>query len=253
MLIKQLRLYTLFILYIATAITAYAQRDEVEQNRPYTDLRPLHFGIVVGTNLQDLELSNVGPQQLTMPDGSVKAANIYCDQHNWDVGFNVGVLAEARLNEYFALRFAPQLYFGTRGLKFINFDQKDEYGATKTETESVKSVYVGADLDLIYAAKRHNNHRPYLMAGIAPMFNLSNKSSKYLHMKGNEVFFEVGLGCDFYLPFFKLRPELKFMLGLSDCLKKNRLNDIKDETILPYAASVNKGTSKLIVLSFYFE
>ena len=250
---SRLKIYTLFILYIVTALTASVQHDEVEKNRPDTDLRPLHFGIVVGTNMQDMELDNVGPQRLTMPDDSEMQSKIYCDQHNWDMGFNVGVLAEARLNEYFALRSAPQLYFGSRNIRFINYGQTNSEGGLKTEVETLKSVFVGADIELIYAAKRHNNHRPYIMTGIAPMFNLSSNSSHYFQMKTAEVFFEVGLGCDFYLPFFKLRPELKFMLGLSNMLKDNHPNGIKDETIFPYAASVNKATSKMIVLSFYFE
>ena len=32
------------------------------ENKPYIDLRPMHFGIVIGFNTQDIELENVGPQ-----------------------------------------------------------------------------------------------------------------------------------------------------------------------------------------------
>ena len=64
-----LRLYTLSIYIIAAAATLHAQERRV-QNRPYTDLRPFHLGIVVGTNVQDLEFDNVGPQTLTLQDGT---------------------------------------------------------------------------------------------------------------------------------------------------------------------------------------
>lgn len=47
---------------------AHAQIRTV-QNRPYTDLRPFHFGVVVGTHLQDMELTNVGPQTYIGEDG----------------------------------------------------------------------------------------------------------------------------------------------------------------------------------------
>ena len=47
---------------------AMAQTRTVE-NRPYTDLRPFHFGIVAGTHLQDLEFVNVGMQTLVNEDG----------------------------------------------------------------------------------------------------------------------------------------------------------------------------------------
>lgn len=242
------RLYTLFIYIIGFAASLYAQERTV-QNRPYTDLRPLHLGIVVGTHLQDMEMENVGEQMLTINDGTQMQSMVSCDQHNWDIGFNVGVLAEARLNEYFAFRAAPQMYFGTRNLMFLNYNKPQQDGSPYKEHQALKTVYIGMNLDIIYAAKRFNNHRPYLMAGIAPVTNLSTKGSDYIQLKKSDVFLEVGMGCDFYLPFFKLRPELKFMYGLTNSLNK----DQQDEIALPYAASVRDARSKMIVLSFYFE
>ena len=47
------------------ALTISAQSDRLVQNKPYIDLRPVHFGILVGTHLQDLELENVGPYIMT--------------------------------------------------------------------------------------------------------------------------------------------------------------------------------------------
>lgn len=246
------RLFTLFIYMILGAVALNAQERTV-QNRPYTDLRPFHLGIVVGTHLQDLEFENVGMQTLTMEDGSQMVANVSADQHNWDVGFNVGVLGELRLNEYFAFRMAPQLYFGTRNIAFYNYNRLAENGVPYQERQSLKTVYVGADLDFIYAAQRFNNHRPYIMAGLAPVMNLSSGTGDYVRLKKSDVFLEVGMGCDFYMPFFKLRSELKFMYGLSNCLDNSHLATMRNDSALPYAASVSKAHSKMIVLSFYFE
>lgn len=234
-------------------LSASAQRDEVVQNRPYTDLRQLHFGIVVGTNVQDLKFDNVGPQVITFADGTQQESLVTCDQHSWDIGFNVGVLAEFRLNQYFAFRAAPQLYFGTRNLKFRNFSKTDVTGAPLVENQLLRSVLVGADLDIIYAAKRHNNHRPYVMLGLAPLFNVSTPANDYLRLNAADVYLEMGIGCDFYMPFFKLRPELKFMLGLTNCLNTKHSETMLDETMLPYSRSVNRARSKIISLSFYFE
>ena len=225
--------------------SASAQEERV-QNRPYTDLRPLHFGIVVGTNMQESEFGNVG--LTTLKNG--EQSEIYCDQDSWDVGFNVGVLMEARISQHLAFRAAPQLYFGTHNLRFVNKLHPEEDREPKKQ--ALKTVYVGANLDLIFAAQRWNNHRPYLMAGIAPMINLTTNTNEYVKFKKSEVFVEVGMGCDFYLPFFKLRPELKFMYSLTNALDTKR--DIKeDNPILPYSSAVNKATNKMIVLSFYFE
>lgn len=246
------RIYTLFAALIITLSAANAQEKRA-QNRPYTDLRQFHLGIVVGTHLQDLELENVGPQTITAPDGTVIDANVSVDQNNWEPGFNVGVLGELRLNEFFAFRMAPQLYFATRNITFRNFNANTEGGEQSQIRESMKTVYVGGNFDLIYAAQRFNNHRPYLMMGIAPMMNLSTGSSDYIRLKKSDVFFEVGLGCDLYLPFFKLRPELKFMYGLSDCLDTSYIPGMNNNAALPYAKSISNAHSKMIALSFYFE
>lgn len=246
------RFFTLFIYSILTVLSLHAQERTVE-NRPYTDLRPLHLGIVVGAHLQDLEFQNVGQQMLTLEDGTPITSNVSCDQNNWDLGFNVGVLAEVRLNQFFAFRAAPQMYFGNRNLTFLNYTSPDENGTPHKETQSLRSVYIGADLDFIYAAQRFNNHRPYIMAGLCPVWNLSSKASDFVQLKRSDVYLEVGLGCDFYLPFFKLRPELKFMYGLSNCLDKDHIKTFNEASTLPYAASVSSAHSKMFVLSFYFE
>ena len=248
---NHLRRY-IYILLCALPLFATAQERTV-QNRPYTDLRPLHFGIVVGTNMMDTKMRNVGMQTLTLKDESQMQSLVTVDQTNWDPGFNVGVVAEARINEFFAFRMAPQLYFGTRQLTYRNFLKSQTEGYTVLEKQSLKTVYVGADCNLIFASRRFNNHRPYVMAGLAPVFNLSSKKSDYIQLKGYDVFFEVGMGCDFYLPFFKLRPEVKFMLGLTNSLSTSHQNTMRDADLMPYAASVDKIKSKMFVLSFYFE
>ena len=243
---------TIAVLSLLSIVSLQAQEKTV-QNKPYIDLRPLHFGVLVGTHLQDAEFSNVGPQLITNEDGSQSTKLITCDQDNWNAGFTVGVLAEARINEYLAFRFAPAMYFGTRHYTFLNHTDKLEDGRNIQEQQEMKSVYVAASCDLIYAAKRFNNHRPYLMAGVTPMFNLTGDSEDYLQFKKSECLLELGVGCDFYLPFFKLRPELKFMLGLSNALDTKHYTTLQDKNMLPYSCSVNKAKSKIIALTFYFE
>ena len=67
------------------------------------------------------------------------------------------------------------------------------------------------------------------------------------------MFASVGVGCDFYLQYFKLRPELKFMFGLTNSFNSNHVKNIRDKAMLPYATSIDNAQSKMIVLTFYFE
>ena len=71
-------------------------------------------------------------------------------------------------------------------------------------------------------------------------------------VKPFDCYVEVGLGCDFYLPYFKLIPELKFCFGLANLIKKDR-KDLTDQSLLKFTQSVDKITSRMIVLTFYFE
>ncbi len=223
------------------------------QNRPYTDLRPFHLGIIVGTNMQDLEFNNIGPQVITDENGVETPYTITTDQDRWDQGFHVGVLGEFRLSEHFQFRIAPTLYFGSRHISFNNMDPQSTADTLISRQQTLKSVYIGCSADLIFASKRLNNHRPYIMLGLNPMINLTNSSNDYIKLKRYDVYFEAGLGCDFYLPFFKLRPELKFMMGLTNALDTDHASQLRDETMLPYTQSVNKARSKVIALTFYFE
>ena len=91
------------------------------------------------------------------------------------------------------------------------------------------------------------------MAGINPMMNLSGKDEDIVRLKRFDCYLELGMGCDFYLPFFKLRPELKFMYGLTNNLNTSHINNMQDKNMKIYSNSVNKARGKMIVLTFYFE
>lgn len=228
-------------------------QDATVQNRPYTDLRTLHFGVLVGTHLQDLEFVNVGPQVITADDGTTSEQTIVMDQDRWDAGFTVGVLGELRLNTYFQLRVAPAMYFGTRHLTFHNLSELDNNGNPREQRQELKTAYISTAFDIIAAAPRFNNHRPYVLAGINPMINLSGRDDDYIKLKRFDTYIELGVGCDFYLPFFKLRPELKFMYGLTNCLDTNHSSRMRNSEKIPYANSVSEAHSKIIALTFYFE
>ncbi len=110
---------SIFLVMLAFNLAATAQQRTV-QNRPYTDLRPFHFGISVGTHAQDLEFVNRGEQTVVAEDGTSSKQTITTDQDRWDMGFNVGVLGEMRLSEHFQLRVAPTMYFGSRHIVLLN-------------------------------------------------------------------------------------------------------------------------------------
>lgn len=236
----------------ALALAAPAQERRA-QNKPYIDLRTLHFGILVGAHLQDIEFDNVGPQTITAADGTQTVQTILCDADRWNPGLTVGVLADLRLSQHLNLRFTPAMHFGAKHLTFRNLTELDDQGRPTERTQDLKNTYISFPVDIKFSAQRFNNHRPYVMAGINPMLNLTGKDQDYIRLKRFDTMVEVGVGCDFYLPFFKLIPELKFCYSLGDCLDHNHANDLQDANMRAYTNSVGRGKNKMVVLTFYFE
>ncbi len=214
-----------------------AQKEKVK-NQPYADHKLFHLGFHVGLHTQDLILTNTG----VTSNGEVWFAEI----PNYSPGFSVGVIGDMYLNPYMNLRFTPTVHFGDKKFVFREHTTEDEM------TTTVRSNYLTFPLDLKYSALRLNNYRPYIIGGVYGGFDLGRKKGNPLLLKGADVGLEVGLGCDIYLPFFKLCPEIKFCFGLVNLLEKNR-SDLTDPDMLKYTDALSKGTSRMVVLTFNFE
>lgn len=226
------------IILLLSVATSVAQERKV-QNKPYVDYRFLHYGFFVGTHVQDVEFINNGYVTETGEEW-------YADVANYTPGFSVGVLADMRLNNYFSLRLIPTMHFGQNNVTFR------EQNSGEVSRQALKTTYIAVPVHVKYAAERFNNYRPYITAGVSPMVNLTVKKQKQLLVKRFDCMIEVGFGCDFYLPFFKLIPELKFSFSPLNTLQKKR-DDLLDANYLKFTESVDKVTSKMITLSLYFE
>ena len=243
----------LTLLYILAVTLTVSAQERRPQNKPYIDLRPMHFGISVGFHMQDIELQNVGPQVIVNEDGTETTETVVCDQDNWNPGFSVGVLADQRLSKHLSIRLCPTMHFGAKHLVFRHLNRLDPEGHIMTATQDMKNTYITFPINLKFSAERFNNYRPYIVGGVNPMINLTAKSQDYIQLKRYDTMVELGLGCDFYLPFFKLIPELKFSFSLMDALDKGHAEELTDANARIYTNSVTAGHAKMVTLTFYFE
>lgn len=219
--------------------TLLVAQERKVQNKPYIDYRRLHYGFFFGVHAQDLEFTNNG---YVTENGE----QWYADVASYSPGFSVGVLADLRINSILSLRLIPSLHFGSKTVVFR------EYNSGEQERQQVKSTYLAFPFEVKFTAERFNNYRPYIIAGVSPMIDLTVKKQRPLLVKRFDTMLEFGLGCDFYLPFFKLNPEIKFAFSILDVLEKNR-NDLIDKDYEKFTKSIDKTVAKMIVLSFYFE
>ena len=226
------------LLLLVLPLSSMAQERKV-QNKPYIDYRRLHYGVFVGTHFQDVEFVNNG---FITENGEV-----WCtDVAEYSPGLSVGVLADLRLNNHFSLRVLPTMHFGQNNVQFR------EQNTGEVSRQQLKTTYIAVPLHVKFAAERFNNYRPYITVGASPMVNLTVKKQKQLLVKRFDTMVEVGFGCDFYLPFFKLIPELKFSFSPLNILQKER-KDLLDANLLKYTQSLDGMSSNMIILSFYFE
>ena len=201
---KRKILYILLLLLLP--LGSVAQERKV-QNKPYIDYRRLHYGFFVGVHMQDMEFTNNG---FVTENGE----SWFADIAQYNPGFSVGVLADLRLSNHFSLRTIPTMHFGQNNIVFR------EQNSGEVSRQTVKTTYISLPLHVKFAAERFNNYRPYITACVSPMLNLTVKKQKQLLLKKFDFMVEVGMGCDFYLPFFKLIPELKFAFSLLDVLER---------------------------------
>jgi hypothetical protein len=216
----------------------FAQTQKVK-NQPYGDYKLYHFGITVGTNFQDMLLTNSG---LTNENGQTWYATI----PNYSPGFTVGLITDLYLNPFMNLRFTPSLSFGDKNFEFVEPDLKESFYT------SVRSNYLMVPLDLKIRSMRLNNYRPYVIAGVYTAFDLGRKKDEPILLKSSDYGLTIGLGCDFYLPIIKVVPEIRFCFGLNDIIDKNR-DDLTDRSLIKYPAALSKGTSRMIMITFNFE
>lgn len=227
---------------------SHAQDNDMILNRPYADTKPFHFGFSVGMNFQNLAITNNGT---VTADGE----EWYADVSAHSPGFCVNVLADYRIAEHFNLRVSPGLYFGNKVVRFLNHlgnpNAADQLHYK--QSQNIKSTYIVLPIDLKMSAKRYHNMRPYFTGGVMYAQDLAKDRGEQYKLKNADVMLTVGMGCDFYMPFFKLCPEIKFCFGLNNLLDRNRPDLEDNPELIRFTESVNKITSNMVVVTFYFE
>ncbi|MDD4922483.1 MAG: porin family protein [Bacteroidales bacterium] len=206
----------------------------------YEDMKPYHFGFLIGFNAQDLIFQHTG--------------NVDTEGHKWyatipsySPGFSIGMIGDLRLADCLSLRLTPTIHFGGKEVSLTS----NAADAT-IEQVSVRSNYIMVPLNIRYRGARSNNFRPYLMSGFSTGIDMGRDKRQPILLNPVNLYWEIGAGCDFYLPYFRLVPEIKFCLGLGDIFDHDRY-DQDSEAYLKYTNSFDRITSRLIVFSLQFE
>ena len=231
-----------FLLLGGSVAVAWGQK-QVVQRRPYADYRVFHLGFHVGMHTQDLAIINSGSTSSSA--SGAPSAPLYGEVMDYTPGFSVGLIADYTIKLNWELRFVPTLHLSERAISFSD-------GEKQIERLSSRSNLIEFPLLLKYSSQRMNNIRPYMLAGGYAALQIGQKRGDAVHFKPVEYGLKVGVGCDIYLPFFKLCPELSLSYGLGDVIQHER-PDIADDARFRFTQALRSATPRMILLTFHFE
>ncbi len=239
--INLMKKYFVIIIFFSFFIgnNLYAQRERIE-NLPNEDKKDWNFGYYLGINQNSFVISykpSLYPETKVVVDAGF--------------GFNIGVMVERNIHKNLSIRLEPgltsnvkKLYFNNRGLL--------------TENDSLRKVpttYFHLPVLLKFSTDRLNNIRPYVIGGVSYNYNFSNNEknpddnlSGEFRMKKNSFKYEVGIGVDFYLPYFKFSPSIRGVFSMS-----NELVPDNNDATSPYTGPIDNFATRGVFLKMVFE
>ena len=217
----------LFVLYVMFSKDPIINKENWNKQR-------IHWGYFLGFNNFDFKIDYLSVTE----DIEIKNTT----------GFNVGLIGNLRLAEYFDLRFEPGLYITQRNLTYPNIVDAGD------RLREVKSTYIFFPLLLKYSALRTGNIRPYLVGGVSTALNLSsnanipddNANNRFRMTKWTN-FYEVGFGIDLYFEYFIFSPSIRGVFGMKDELIRD--NDPNS----PWTGNVHEMKTRGFFINFAFH
>ncbi|MCB0802310.1 MAG: PorT family protein [Bacteroidetes bacterium] len=232
--------YILLSLVLLLGNVVFAQKIKVENLQRF-DTRRIHFGFSLGINSGSFALQRKPYNHFTDSLASIDVKS--------QSGFSLGIVSDLHIHKHFNLRFVPTLVFGQRNLSYLFIPRN---GLPKLVETTVESTYLDFPLLFKYRSARLNNFAAYVIAGAKYSVDLASNQDvnndeipvTIVKLKQNTMAAEVGVGTDFFLPYFKFGIELKMSYTLDDAL-------IHDNTEL--SAPIERIAPKMFMLTFLFE
>lgn len=177
------------------------------QNMPKYDRKLFHFGINLGVVSSWLAIRPIADYKTLFPDTIFRVESVP------QMGFTMGIESNLRLSDNWDLRFTPQLSLTSRRFEFYR-------PAGRIDRFTLEQTLIDFPVYFKFKSVRLTNFRMYIIAGAKYSYDISHKigaddATDYpVKLRPHDVSVEVGIGMDFYLPYFKFSTQLKTSWGL---------------------------------------
>ena len=238
------------LLFFVSILNGYAQRSKnIFSKDPIINLENfqksrIYYGFYLGFNSYDFKIDY---KEVT-PDILVKK----------NTGFNVGIVADLKLQEYINLRFEPGLYYTKRDLNYPSdfFLNSGVEFTPSAKLREVNSTYIHFPLLLKFSSLRTGNIRPYALGGLSATLNLSSNSKSLddnfqdrFRVKAWTPNYELGLGIDIFSEYFIFSPSIRGVFGINDEL----IRDNDPTRPSPWTGNIEFMKTRAIFINFTFH
>ena len=235
---KNTLLISLIVVLLLGFTTAFGQKRI--ENLPNKDKGMWNFGYYIGLIQTEYVVEY---KESIYPETEVVI--------NGGVGFKIGVVGEMRINKNLSLQFEPGLSSNVKTLYFNN-------NTLLTERDSVREVpstYLHLPLLLKFSANRLNNIRPFVIGGVSYDYNFSaneenpddNLAGEF-RLKRHNFMYEIGIGMDFYLSYFKFSPSIVGVFSMNNELIPDNIDSTS-----PYTGPIESLATRGVFLKLVFD
>jgi len=234
-----LRICFVFIVLSLAATRAFTQERELYLTDH--DSKPYYFGITLGVNVASFHIEH--------HERFLQYDSVYTVNPQYTAGFQLGLLATARLSNRFEVRFNPMLLFTDRSLTY-RLKYTDLFEQSDSVTKKIESVITTFPLQIKFFSDRIGNFRVYMLGGVKADIDLASnarakRAEELVKIQKYDFGVEAGIGFNFYFPSFILSPEIKVSNGFKNIHSR-------DEN-LKYSNVLDRITSRMIVFCIHLE
>jgi len=199
--------------------------------------KPYYFGITLGFNRADYRVFH---SKTFVLNDSIQTAESVTGP-----GFNLGIVTNLKIGDYFDFRFLPTLSFAERTI---------EYTAARNGSllprRKIESVFVELPFHIRYKSAPYKDMRLFVITGVKYGFDVASDSNtrqadSIVKVAPTDFAAEVGAGIQFFFPYFIFSPEFKMSYGLGNVLIFD--SDLEESRV------IEKILSRTFTFSLHFE
>ncbi len=227
----------LFLLLGGMAIQVNAQKAKGNYNFLSFEQKPYYFGITLGTNNSTFNIFK--------SDNFILNDSIRVIDDVQGPGFNLGIVSNLKIGDYFDFRFLPTLSFTEKTISYTPTANR-----SLPRTRKLEQVLVQMPFHIRYKSAPFNDVRVFIVGGVKYDFDVANENrtrqaDEIVKIASSDFSGEFGVGVQIFFPYFIFSPEIKISQGLGNTL-------IFDNNLLE-SSVIDKVLSRTFTISFHFE